>query len=332
MNFNMAAPARRITAIFALGLFAVSCASVQKSSGTTVAPTRHAGVYGASSEALREADALLRANGYSRGLNVSYAETNRVEIGPSLARTTIHEQSFAAPDTSYSKLDNFASSAVSKPVILAAATQNGGWEEEEKAYRHTISGMTCPKTELILAIFSGDTITVYPFALTQIQLFAEDGSDTACHYLGLNGAAAFTVYASRWPEVSLDNHFAGAMGDIAKVMPVTAEMPVIMPGDDEDDEEEQNEGPAFPSSIEGPTKAAAFKVEPSSSKAVFKTVLWLNKTGDWHVKGRLTFPIIENALDLGAVLTEALAHSSYEDRLAEVDRHINTGGLTQVRY
>jgi len=101
--------------------------------------------------------------------------------------------------------------------------------------------------------------------------------------------------------------------------------------DEEDSKDEKGAEDATPSTIEGETKAAAFLLEPVNG-TVYKTALWLNKTGFWHVKARGTFYLgKEGELPL-LPFTETSMSNRHDDKLHEIDRHLNRSALTQVRY
>ena len=284
--------------------------------------------------------AYLRTNGHPivEGRVFDTVATHRLSfLGSPGAATANHELPLTLPATDLDprKIDQGGDVAGDSRVVLTAEQSQGGWLESEEAYIHGPSGLTCAKSELAFGALSGDTLTIYPMPLKNVIVFTDDGSDVGCHYEYPEAGIYFTVYASRWPGVSLEDHFASALQDIAENLTLDAESPIIITSPGEDDEEAEADQPDYLSTIEGETLGAAFLLEPMDQGIVYKTALWLNKTGDWHVKGRGTFfnGTVKNPVQLP--FTEISLSSSYADRLEEIDRHINTvgeAGVIQVSY
>lgn len=267
--------------------------------------------------------ALEAQRGDELAIDVGHAV--RAAIGASLPRTAAHESAAAQPDPS--KTENLLAGEDDAPAVLVQADANGGWRDVGESYVHIYSGMTCPKGEVIIAMTGAGDAEAAPLPLKQISVFDEAGGDVACNYENPDYGVYLTFYASNWPDITLDDHFAAALRDIVDRFSITSETYAITAETKDDDEGED----AGPSSIEAETKAGAYILEPVDGRT-FKTVLWLNKSGDWHVKGRATFVVEMERGQPAFSLTEILAAALYSDKLKDVDRHINSDVFTQANY
>lgn len=271
-------------------------------------------------------EATLASLGLSPdNLQYSRARALRSEIGFSAsAPVAAHEKQFADRVTP-------VHSAIADDFILPVQNgSNGGWRQQENgALVHGLSGMMCPGFIAFDATKEGDgalskeTIT---WSLINVRLYNEMGTDTACDYQKDEGAAFLTVYASRWPDVSLDQHFSQSVKLIVDGFNIQSESDLfILEYDDEN---------AGQSTIEGKTKAAAFLVDDLinvGSGKTLKTGLWLNKTGDWHIKARVTFEHKTDNVE-GPAPTEISAAAVHLVTLKMVDTHINTSVANTVSF
>ncbi|GJL95895.1 MAG: hypothetical protein DHS20C05_23000 [Hyphococcus sp.] len=316
------------SAIAAL-LFVGACASTGDQASAARPYYDHASAYGLPEGVDARVRAVFAAMGEQAPQNVSFSVTQiqRAEIGSrGLPATQAHEEEFAAPGKK--EIKNFALDGATPTFINAqGAAENGGWVREEDAYRHIYSGMTCDLSIMLILPIDETNFQFASVPLSGIQLYNEQGNDTSCNYTSQTLGARITFYASQWPNVTLDDHFSGALNDMTKAMPIKEAAPVVVANADTD---EEGYGP---SSIEGETKAAAFFLEPVDGNN-FKTILWLNKTGDWHVKARVTYLMPEQETSELAMFfsIEGFASTEYASKLEDVDKHINSSVLTQVSY
>lgn len=305
---------------------ATACASVNENSG--VHPAR---VHAAGSALDRDVARLANEAFATAGMpgaapaTIKVAAFNRASLSNSASvRTDHHEAAFRDDET---QSENHSTIAGGRGLIVTVqgGETSGGWRELEDAYFHEFSGFLCNKSEITLgSLSSGGAFQVTRLPLKNIYVFDAQGFDIGCNYANPEAGFYFTVYASRWPSVSLDDHFASAINDIFANMPISKEAFSITSTN-------EKEGDA-PSTIEGDTKAAAFLLESDSRRAAFKTALWLNKTGDWHVKGRATFPVAIQNGEPDFAMVEIFLSSLYDTKLNEVDVHINTTAAQTVSY
>lgn len=234
-----------------------------------------------------------------------------------IAMVASHEAAFQSDSE---KTENIAGEQSPGPVLIAENA--GGWMETEDAYIHEFSGMACAKAEFTLVPVKGDAIGFVAMPIKNIQVFDGAGYDTACHYESQQFGIAMTFYASRWPDVALDDHFNQSVSQILSRLPIETETLSVSA------EAEVEEG--YDSTIEGKTLSAAFLLERQNN-IQYKTALWLNKTGDWHVKARATFAMLGDDEDVA--FTEIFAATNHATKLVEIDKHINlNGGGVQVSY
>ncbi len=212
----------------------------------------------------------------------------------------------------------------SAPIIEVQNTlklNNGGWQETEGSFHHEISGMTCPK-ELVMVMTDEDgekaPITA---VLSKITVYDEIGNDTSCDFENKQLSIFVTLYASNWPDVSLIDHFGASLKLIVDRFSLKSEATVAVVTLKSDETRK--------SSIEGKTRAAAFITHPLEG-VTFKTALWLNKTDDWHVKARATYPVAVGDAEPQFSIVELVAAIMHSMALLEVDMHINDVQAVEV--
>ncbi len=322
---------RNFLAASGIAVVATSCAGAGSprdnahAPGAVGMPFNHARAYGLPEEIVAQGQEVLALVGKNELQNVAFhvAQVQRAEIGAeSLRRTAAHEAALETSDPS--RILNFSSQAKTlTPIRIDVAANNGGWIEEEDVYRHAYSGMTCQKAMIMLIAIDDDTSNLALVPLGGIQVYDENGLDTSCSYQSELLGIYITLYASKWPDVTLEDHYAAALNDIVNQLPI-ASGAMTMTADSKTEDGQAT-------SIQGDTKAAAFILEPINGKTL-KTILWLNKTGDWHVKARVTYVMPEDKGDTQIFSTELFAAIAYSSKLSEVDKHINSGALTQVSF
>ena len=308
---------RALALVAGAGLL-VSCASVETNSQATSSDAGHSrAAYAQNVDAMAvEAYAALGRGGETPpAINIS--QTLRVAIGQSSTPAiAAHESAFGANEGLAADAHAGAVTIHSpSKILIQNSVDNGGWREEDGKYVHAYSGLVCNETEMAATMSSGGTMDVYFVPLTDLYVFDSSGSDVGCNYQNKDLGIYLTFYASNWPDVTLQEHYAGAMKDIVDNLPVKEPTMSLVATKKRDDD--------GPTSIEGQTMAGAFILESSSNKAAYKTVLWLNKTGPWHVKGRATFVVEMERGEPQVSVPEMLLSSKYSEKLLEVDRYIN---------
>lgn len=157
----------------------------------------------------------------------------------------------------------------------AVAVQEGaGFERKGEAFDHLPSGLRCPD-EFDVRI---DGESAGFLRLSDIRVFAADGSDVGCDYVSEDGRLLYTLFASRWPDVSLQEHFQQALGEITKVFPnlQSAVIPLAVAKPEGEMGELLSE-----------TLGGGFNFRFPDGRTGLTSV-YLTKVGDWHVKARAT--------------------------------------------
>ena len=315
----------RCSALTLLGTALAACASIDApQSREFVAASSHHNLVRAAYDDAGRADIMRKALNLPDAGNVALelASFKRAEIAeeatPAIAR---HEADFA--HAASGKLDNITGGTSSgrQTIIKTQAANQAGWSDNGDEFVHAYSGMICAKSLGVDMIGSDGSNTQIPTNLTQIHVFDNVGNDTACSYANEEQGVVLTFYASKWPDVTLDQHFGSSLSSIVSQLPVKSEATVMIA---------QTEITAG-SSVEGDTKAGAFLLTPVDG-VTFKTALWVNKTGDWHVKERATFPVARNNQAPEFSSIELIAALYYALKLVEVDDHINQAKSVDVSY
>ncbi len=254
------------------------------------------------------------------GFRYAAALSSRASIGAEAdPASAAHEAEFAkaGPQDDPGKLRN-ASSPAPRAVLVQNqmapdGAADGGWRETSDAFIHDYSGMRCPKElKMLLQGETEEAVESLMVGLTRITVYDEAGQDTSCDYQDAPTGIYYTLYASNWPQTTREEHFGSALNAIANVIPLQEAAPVLVAEAKVD----------RPSTIEGETLGAAFLTQPVNG-VTYKTALWLNKTGPWHVKARATFPA-DLAKGEGAIsLVEMVAVTVHTITLVEVDEYIN---------
>lgn len=248
------------------------------------------------------------------GITFAAAQAGRAAIGrTSTPQTAAHEGAFGE-DGAAASARKLANATAWRMAVPAQNTIAGGWRESQSALVHDYSGMRCPKTMTMALTKPDGSVEEIDTALIQIRLYAADGMDTSCDFADPDNSVYVTLYASHWPDVPVEEHFAAALKLIVDRIPLKEEAPVLtaVPS---------GKGEGYSLSTEpGDTLAAAFITEPMNG-VTFKTALWLIETGGWHVKARATFPVgLEDgkaAISVVEMVTTTMHAAAYRD----VDAH-----------
>ena len=177
--------------------------------------------------------------------------------------------------------------------LRADASLPNGWVwSKEQTALHLRSGLDCP---LSLELPEESR----RFTLTELMVVDSRGLDVGCNYTTGQGAA-LTLYASFWPEMSLEDSIGGAVEAILQRFPVKGALPVQMAT-----LTAENNDPAFNGLEEA--KATSFDIGEVAGTP-YKTGLWLVKTQGWHVKARATYPQADATSELVAAIMHAISH------------------------
>lgn len=181
------------------------------------------------------------------------------EADPSFALA--HEGAGLQPESG--RLTSHAGAPLEGLALLAAADLPEGWAyDKDQAVRHAKSGLSCP-----LAINVEEENK--RFLLRELQAYDSKGLDIGCNY-STDSGVALTIYASFWPEMSLEDSVAGAVAAIRLRFNVKGALPLPVIAMEAD-----GDSPLF-KDVETP-QAAGFDIGEVSG-APYKTSLWLVKT------------------------------------------------------
>jgi len=228
------------------------------------------------------------------------AQNYRIESAPPVNLAVGADPSFAlSHEVSGLKVGSEGASKVNSGAspasmaLLTAAELPAGWGfDKDHGLQHAKSGLACPLT--VEAPEENRR-----FLLRDIKNFDANGLDVGCNYSTDTGVF-LTLYASFWPEMSLDDSLSGAVAAIRQNFDVkdNLPLPLITINQKEDD-------PLY-TEMETP-KAAAFDVGEVNG-APYKTAVWLVKTYGWHVKARATYPLDDQTSEIISALMFAYSH------------------------
>ncbi len=331
LNMRACAPAKR--ALLALApLMLAACASDTApqryagglGDGRSAAPTDHTAAQYLPRDMASVRQSMIVSLGRDDIADFVFtaAPSHRAAVGlESDPASAAHEAAFASasPGDPVGKLRNGAAPAQAHNILVQnQMSGEGGWRQVGGAMVHDYSGMRCPvKLDMTLTDENGVAIESVSAPLSRINLYNASGQDTSCDYANADAGVYLTLYASNWPTVSLQDHFASALKLIVDRFPLKEEAPVlVMKGD-----------PYANSQVEGETLTAGYITEPMLNGGTFKTALWLNKAGPWHVKVRATFLLPAEGGLTGPKLVEMVAATMHAVTLKDVDLH---GGVSQT--
>ncbi|WDI31073.1 hypothetical protein PUV54_14045 [Hyphococcus flavus] len=182
-------------------------------------------------------------------------------------------------------------------------TQNAlppaGWSDVDNRYTHLESGLGCPYGIQI----SEDTRV---FVLERLLQFDDIGRDVGCHYVANDNSDMITVFASYWPEITLEDHAANAGAAIYQTFDVQGPASVSIASPQAGDE--SAEVAALLDGIEEPI-AGGFDIGERNGVS-YKTSIWLVKTFGWHVKLRATYPSADQTAEMLSAIHFMASHLS----------------------
>lgn len=287
----------RAAIAIAAGALAAGCATTSSAPG----PTAHVNAPSMPSTLSRVEIAQNFEISSARPLAVA------AEADPSFA--IAHEGTGLQPVSG--KLTRHAGAPLEGLALLAAAELPEGWaydRDRDQAVRHAKSGLSCP-----LAINIEEENK--RFLLRELQAYDDKDLDISCNY-STDAGVALRIYASYWPEMSLDESIASAVAAIGQRFNVKGVMPapvITM--------EAEGDNSLF-KDLETP-QAAGFDIGEVSG-APYKTSLWLVKTYGWHVKARATYPQSDQTSEIVSAIMFAFSHLSV--RAKNIDDPVARGG------
>ena len=174
-----------------------------------------------------------------------------------------------------------------------------GWRRIENRLVHAESGLECP---LEFDFSAGDGKSG---ALTLIDVASYDQTnrDVSCNYSN-GGASVITVYASFYPDITVEDHAAAAVVAMRRSFTLKAVLPVVSV------EIEDKEAGTTTADLEAPI-AGAFDIGDINGEP-YKTSLWIAKTWGWHVKTRATYAQADVTSELVAAVIFASNYLNVE--------------------
>lgn len=170
-----------------------------------------------------------------------------------------------------------------------------GWSREESKLVHNESGLACP-AEFNL----GDKNKKRPLKLIGISQYDERGRDVSCNY-SVEGAVSITLYASFYPDMTVEDHAAGAVAAMRQNFTIRGVLPVTIA--EITRKNEDGEEIALPTPLAGGFDVGEINGVP------YKTSIWIAKAHGWHVKARATYAQNDIVAEVIAALLFATNYS-----------------------
>ena len=309
------AQSQRLAGISLALLAAASCASSEQAQQAERSVFAYGGAH---LDVDAAAEAVLAANDFAMevGPQFTTVKANRVDISSEpFSQGLPHEEGMGVGPADKTR-NLLAGADVLSPLTLAqnSMANNGGWRQTEEGFVHSYSGMQCDKAHaLVEKEEGGDEAKITVLPLQNIELYDASGQDTACHYYDQERTIIYSFYASNWPDITLEQHYGGALKNMVERYSVKEGAHLLVAELDKRDN----------STIEPDFKGAAFLLEPNEEGVTVKTSLWLNKTGNWHVKTRATYPMQDGDGPTSFSASELIAAILHVLKVTEVDKHIN---------
>ena len=182
--------------------------------------------------------------------------------------------------------------AVETPRALIEETLPAGWRRQDDRLIHVESGLECPlnfdfSTDEKKSVLSLKDVTVYDQA----------NRDVSCNYVN-GGAAAVTLYASYYPDISVEDHAAAAVASMRRNFQLKGVLPVVTV------QIEDKDAGTTTADLEAPI-AGAFDIGEIGG-APYKTAIWIAKTQGWHVKTLATYAQADATTELVAAVIFAV--------------------------
>jgi hypothetical protein len=202
-----------------------------------------------------------------------------------------HEKKTAALFTGRLFLSNgkvFSLPAVETPRVDIQDALPAGWRRQDNRLVHIESGLECPFEFNFKSDEAGGVLR-----LKDVTVYDQANRDVSCNYAN-GGAAAITVYASFYPDITVEDHAAAAVAAMRQSFTLKGVLPVVTV------EIEDKGAGTSTADLEAPI-AGAFDIGDING-APYKTALWIAKTQGWHVKARATYAQADATTELVAAV------------------------------
>lgn len=190
-------------------------------------------------------------------------------------RVNAHQRSAKRNIDNSNRLRNKAQSGEGRSYYFQAQNSFGkdGWVIDNERLRHVDSGLLCPSD---LEIAEESRL----FALERVVEFDDAGRDIACIYQASDNGDPIAIFASYWPEITIEDHAAMVVQSIRQTYTVTEE--ISLPVVELTAEDPTSEFGALVAGMETPL-AGGFEIGEVTG-VNYRTSLWMVKTHGWHVK------------------------------------------------
>ena len=175
-----------------------------------------------------------------------------------------------------------------------------GWSRDKNTLTHIESGLSCP-----IGMDLGDKEAARPLTLFDIAQYDQRGRDVSCNYK-MGGMAGLTLYASFYPDLSLEDHAKGAVAAIGQNFTIKKVLPVTVA--EISRKTASGEEITMPAPIAGGFDVGEINGVP------YKTSIWIVKTHGWHVKARATYAQSDYAAEVIASLLFAINYSKIDTK------------------
>lgn len=179
--------------------------------------------------------------------------------------------------------------AAETPRALVNDQLPAGWRRVETRLIHIESGLECP----LEFDFSAGNEKRGALTLIDVTIYDEANRDVSCNYSS-GGAAVITMYASYYPDTTVEDHAAAAVAAMRQTFMLKGVLRVVTV------EIENKDAGTSTADLEAPI-AGAFDIGDVNGEP-YKTSLWIAKTRGWHVKARATYAQADATSELVAAV------------------------------
>ncbi len=182
--------------------------------------------------------------------------------------------------------------AVETPRALIAESLPAGWRRQDDRLIHVESGLECP---INFDFSTAEKKSV--LSLKDVTVYDQANRDVSCNYAN-GGAAAVTIYASYYPDVSVEDHAAAAVASMRRSFQLKGVLPVVTV------EIEDKDAGTTTADLDAPI-AGAFDIGEISGTP-YKSAIWIAKTHGWHIKALATYAQSDATTELVAAVIFAV--------------------------
>lgn len=175
-----------------------------------------------------------------------------------------------------------------------------GWLRTENKLTHRDSGLECPQ---IIDLNDKTSASPRRLELKGVTQYDQRGRDVSCNY-AIGGDVSVTLFASFYPDVSIEQHAAGAVAAMRQNYALKGVLPVTSV---EISRKDENGEPL----ILDAALAGAFDIGEMNG-VPYKTAIWLAKTHGWHLKARATYAQADSVAEVVAAVLFGANYSNID--------------------